>query len=261
MIAMLDPKMFTTFVTGATSGIGEATCRRFVSAGAKVIATGRRADRLEALKAELGEACSIAALDVRDRVAVEKTVAGLPEPFRRINVVVANAGHGIGMQLAQQASIADWEDMVATNINGMLYIVHSLLAGMLQRDEGHIVLLGSIAGDYPLPAGNVYGASKAFVKQFALNLRADVLGSNVRVTNIEPGLTDTDFMLVRFGGDAEKKERFNQGLTPMTAEDIAEAIFWSCTLPRNVNINRIQMMPTTQAFSPFARSGGPTPVH
>ena len=118
MIAMLDPKMFTTFVTGATSGIGEATCRRFVSAGAKVIATGRRADRLEALKAELGEACSIAALDVRDRVAVEKTVAGLPEPFRRINVVVANAGHGIGMQLAQQASIADWEDMVATNIKG-----------------------------------------------------------------------------------------------------------------------------------------------
>ena len=176
MIAMLDPKMFTTFVTGATSGIGEATCRRFVSAGAKVIATGRRADRLEALKAELGEACSIAALDVRDRVAVEKTVAGLPEPFRRINVVVANAGHGIGMQLAQQASIADWEDMVATNINGMLYTVHTLLAGMLQRDEGHIVLLGSIAGDYPLPAGNVYGASKAFVKQFALNLRADVLG-------------------------------------------------------------------------------------
>src|SRR5215203_4099383 len=247
MIAMLDPKMFTTFVTGATSGIGEATCRRFASAGAKVIATGRRADRLEALKTELGETSTIAALDVRDRVAVEKTVAGLPEPFRRINVVVANVGHGIGMQLAQQASIADWEDMVATNINGMLYTVHTLLAGMLQRDEGHIVLLGSIAGDYPIPAGNVYGASKAFVKQFALNLRADVLGSNVRVTNIEPGLTDTDFMLVRFSGDAEKKERFNKGLTPMTAED-TEAIFWSCTLPRDVNINRIQMMPVTQAF-------------
>src|SRR5215207_8660786 len=258
MIAMLDPKLLTTFVTGATSGIGEATCRRFASAGAEVIATGRRADRLQALKAELGEACNIAALDVRDHAAVEKTVAGLPEPFRRINVVIANAGHGIGMQPAQDANIADWEDMVATNINGMLYTVHT---GMLQRDEGHIVLLGSIAGDYPIPAGNVYGASKAFVKQFALNLRADVLGSNVRVTNIEPGLTDTDFMLVRFGGDAEKKERFNQGVTPMTAEDIAEAIFWSCTLPRNVNINRIQMMPITQAFSPFARSGGPTPVH
>ena len=140
--------------------------------------------------------------------------------------------------------------MVATNINGMLETVHSLLAGMLQRDEGHIVLLGSIAGDYPLPAGNVYGASKAFVKQFALNLRADVLDPNVRVTNIEPGLTDTDFMLVRFGGDAEKKERFNQGLTPMTAEDIAEAIFWSSTLPRNVNINRIQMMPITRHLPP-----------
>jgi len=260
MITMLDAKMFTAFVTGATSGIGAATCRRFAAAGAKVIATGRRTDRLQALKADLGEPCHIIPFDVRDRAAVEQTVAELPDGFRRINVVVANAGHGIGMQLAQEADIADWEDMVATNINGMLYTVHTLLPGMLERGEGHIVLLGSIAGDYPIPAGNVYGASKAFVKQFALNLRADVLGSNIRVTNIEPGLTDTDFMLVRFGGDAERKERFNQGLTLMTAEDIAECIFWSCTLPRHVNINRMQMMPVTQAFSPFARSGGPTPV-
>jgi 3-hydroxy acid dehydrogenase / malonic semialdehyde reductase len=261
MIALLDPKMLTVFVTGATSGIGEAISRRFANAGAKVIATGRRPERLQALQAELGEACNVVALDVRDRAAVEKTVANLPEPFRRINVVVANAGHGLGMQPAQQANIADWENMVATNINGMLYIVHTLLPGMLERDDGHIVLLGSIAGDYPLPAANVYGASKAFVKQFALNLRADVLGSKIRVTNIEPGLTDTEFMLVRFGGDAEKKERFYEGLTPLTAEDIAETVFWSCTLPRRVNINRIQLMPVTQAFSTFARSGGPTPVH
>jgi 3-hydroxy acid dehydrogenase / malonic semialdehyde reductase len=261
MIAMLDPKMFTVFVTGATSGIGEAICRRFVSAGAKVIATGRRADRLQALKAELGEACTIAAFDIRDRVALERTVADLPESFRPINVVIANAGHGLGMQPAQQANIADWENMVATNINGMLYVVHALLPGMLEREDGHIVLLGSIAGDYPIPAANVYGASKAFVKQFALNLRADVLGSKIRVTNIEPGLTDTEFMLVRFGGDTEKKERFYQGLTPLSAEDIAEAVIWSCTLPRNVNINRIQLMPVSQAFSPFARSGGSTPVH
>jgi 3-hydroxy acid dehydrogenase/malonic semialdehyde reductase len=260
MIQVLDAKTLTVFVTGATSGIGAATCRRFAVAGARVVASGRRGERLQALQAELGEACHVAQLDVRDRAAVASTVAGLPEPFRRINVVVANAGHGIGMRPAQEADIADWEDMVANNINGMLYTVHALLPGMLQRDEGHVVLLGSIAGDYPLPAGNVYGAGKAFVKQFALNLRADVLGSNVRVTNIEPGLTETDFMLTRFGGDAEKTERFHRGVAPMSAEDVAEAIFWSCMLPRHVNINRIQMMPVSQAFAPFARAGGPTPV-
>jgi 3-hydroxy acid dehydrogenase / malonic semialdehyde reductase len=260
MIPKLDAKTFTVFVTGATSGIGAATCRRFAAAGANVVATGRRSERLQALKAQLGEACHIARLDVRDRAAVENTVAELPERFRRVNVVVANAGHGVGMQPAQEADIADWENMVATNINGLLYTVHALLPGMMERDEGHVVLLGSVAGDYPIPAGNVYGASKAFVKQFALNLRADVLGSNVRVTNIEPGLTDTDFMLVRFRGDAERTERFHHGVTPMSAEDIAEAVFWSCTLPRHVNVNRIQLMPVTQAFAPLARSRGPTPV-
>lgn len=257
MIEMLDPKTLTVFVTGATSGIGAAVCRRFALAGGRVIATGRREDRLRALKDELGEACHVAPLDVRDRAAVERTVAGLPEPFRRVNVVVANAGHGLGGDVAQKADIADWEDMVATNINGVLYTVHALLPGMLERDEGHIVLVGSIAGDYAYPGSNVYGGTKAFVKQFALGLRGDLLGANVRVTNIEPGMTETDFMLVRYRGDAAQKAKVYEGIQPMRPEDVAETIFWSCTLPRHVNINRMQMMPVMQAFGPIAAKRNP----
>jgi len=252
MIQMLDAKDFTVFVTGATSGIGQATCRRFAQAGAKVIATGRRTDRLQALARELGSACHIAALDVRDRVAVEAVVAALPQNFRAVNVVVANAGIAASMLPAQDADLPDWEDTVATNINGLLYTVHALLSGMVARDEGHVVLVGSIAGDYPYPGGNVYGGSKAFVKQFALGLRADLLGANIRVTNIEPGMTETDIMLVRFRGDPERKAKVYEGMAPMTPEDVAETIFWSCTLPRHLNINRMQMQPVMQAFGPIA---------
>jgi NADP-dependent 3-hydroxy acid dehydrogenase YdfG len=249
---MLDPRTFTVLVTGATSGIGAAACRRFAGAGARVIATGRRTDRLEALRHELGEACHTVTLDVRDRRAVEAAVAGLPEAFRAVNVLVANAGHGRGMVPAQDADLDEWDDMVATNINGLLYTVHALLPAMIARDEGHIVLVGSIAGDYPYPAGNVYGGSKAFTKQFALGLRADVLGHNVRVTNIEPGMTETDFMLVRFGGDQQRRDKVYEGVIPMTPDDVAETIFWSCILPRHVNINRMQMQPVMQAFGPIA---------
>jgi 3-hydroxy acid dehydrogenase/malonic semialdehyde reductase len=252
VIEMLDPKNLTAFVTGATSGIGAALCRRFVGAGGKVIATGRRAERLEALQRELGAAtCHVAALDVRDRGEIEKIVAAVPEPFRNINVVVANAGHGVGMTPAQDADIAEWEDMVATNVNGLLYTVHALLPGLIARDEGHIVVVGSIAGDYPYPGGNVYGGSKAFAKQFALGLRADLLGHNIRVTNIEPGMTETEFMLVRHQGDHQKRDAVYAGIQPMTPDDVAETIFWSCTLPRHVNINRMQMQPVMQAFGPI----------
>jgi NADP-dependent 3-hydroxy acid dehydrogenase YdfG len=249
---MLDPRTFTVFVTGATSGIGAATCRRFAGAGARVVATGRRAERLEALRGELGDACHTVVLDVRDRAAVEAAVSNLLEPFGAINVLVANAGHGRGMVPAQHADLAEWDDMVATNINGLLYTVHALLPGMIARDEGHVVLVGSIAGDYPYPGGNVYGGSKAFTKQFALGLRADVLGHNVRVTNIEPGMTETEFMLVRFEGDRERRDKVYEGIQPMTPDDVAETIFWSCTLPRHLNINRMQMQPVMQAFGPIA---------
>jgi NADP-dependent 3-hydroxy acid dehydrogenase YdfG len=251
MIEMLDPGRFVLFVTGATSGIGEAVCRRFVQAGAKVVASGRRSERLRALADDLGPACHPLTLDVRDRAAVEQAVRDLPGEFRAVDVVVANAGHGLGMVPTQNADLSEWEDMVATNVNGMLYTVRSLLPGMMERDRGHFVLVGSIAGDYPYPGGNVYGGSKAFVKQFALGLRADILGANIRVTNIEPGMTETEFMLTRYKGDVEKKSEVYAGIQPMTAEDVAEVIFWTCTLPAHININRLQLQPVMQAFGPI----------
>ena len=252
MIRPLDPASLTAFVTGATSGIGAAVCRRFVAAGARVVATGRRADRLAALKTELGDACHTHAVDVRDRASLDAALAALPEAFARINVVVANAGHGLGMVAVQNADVAEMQSMVATNVSGLINTVHALLPGMVARDEGHVVILGSIAGDYPYPGGAVYGGSKAFAKQFALGLRADLLGANVRVTNIEPGMTETEFMLVRYGGDEGKRAAVYDGLEPMTPDDIAETIFWSCTLPRHLNINRMQMQPVMQAFGPIA---------
>lgn len=252
MIQMIEPETLTVLVTGATAGFGAAVCRRFHGAGAKVIGTGRRRDRLDALKDEMGERCHVVELDVTDRNAVFAAVEGLPEPFDRPNVCVVNAGLALGLQPAHEADIADWEQMIATNINGAVATARAVLPGMVARDEGHLVFIGSVAGDYPYPGGNVYGATKAFVKQFALNLRADLLGSNVRVTNIEPGMAETEFSVVRLKGDQERAGKIYEGITPMSAEEIAETVFWSCTLPRHFNINRMQMMPIMQAFSPFA---------
>jgi 3-hydroxy acid dehydrogenase / malonic semialdehyde reductase len=256
MTKKIDAKNLTVLVTGATAGFGEATCRRFAGAGAKVIATGRRKDRLEKLQRELGANCHTAVLDVTDKEAVDALVDALPLSFKRVNVVVANAGLALGLEPAQRANMSDWEQMIATNINGLIYTVRAFLPGMVDRNEGHVVLLGSVASDYPYPGGNVYGATKAFVKQFALNLRADILGANVRVTNVEPGLAETEFSLVRFKGDASKAKAPYENIEPMTAEDIAEQIFFCCTLPRHVNINRIQSMATMQAFGPFAFKRG-----
>jgi len=252
MVAMLDPKSLTVLVTGATAGFGAATARRFAEAGSRVIATGRRGDRLDALKKELGSRCHVVRYDVADRGANEKMVKELPADFAKINVVVANAGGALGLEPAHQANLDEWEQMVDVNIKGLLYTVRATLPGMVERDEGHVVLLGSVAGDFPYPGGNVYGGVKAFVKQFALNLRADILGANVRVTSVEPGLAETEFSVVRFKGDKEKAAKVYEGVQPMTGEDIAEQIFFVCTLPRHVNINRIQSMATMQAFAPFA---------
>jgi 3-hydroxy acid dehydrogenase/malonic semialdehyde reductase len=252
MIAMLDPKTLTVLITGATAGLGAAFARRFAEAGSRVIATGRREQRLAALRRELGERCHTAVLDVRDRAAVEAAVRALPEEFANVNVAVANAGLALGLEPAHKADLDDWDTMVATNVNGLLYTVRAVLPGMVARNEGHVVLIGSIAGDYPYPGGNVYGGTKAFVKQFALNLRADLLGTSVRVTNIEPGMAETEFGLVRFKGDAEKAATPFRGVEPMSAEEVAETVFWSCTLPRHVNINRLQLMPVQQAFGPLA---------
>lgn len=247
----VDPKSLTVLVTGATAGFGEAICRRFIKEGARVIATGRRAERLAALKKDLGAACHTAELDVRKRGTAEKILASLPPKFAAIDVVVANAGLALGLQPAQQADLDDWDTMIDTNVKGLVYTVRAALPGMISRGRGHVVLLGSVAGDHPYPGGNVYGATKAFVKQFALNLKADLLGTPVRVTNVEPGLAETEFSLVRFKGDAGKAKAPYAGLSPLTAEDIAETVFWSCTLPAHVNVNRLELMPVGQAFGPF----------
>ena len=252
MYPLLDPSTFVTFITGATSGFGAAAARRYVAAGGKVIATGRRTERLEELQAELGaDNCHIITLDIRDRAAIDAAIAAIPAPFAGINIVLANAGLALGLQPAQETDITDWETMIATNVTGFVYTIRALLPGMIARGGGHVVTLGSVAGDYPYPGGSVYGATKAFVKQFALNLRSDVQGKNIRVTNIEPGLTETEFSIVRFKGDEGKAAKPYEGTKAMNAEDIAESIFWSTTLPAHVNVNRLQLMATTQAFGPF----------
>lgn len=248
---MIDPSELTVLVTGATAGFGEATTRRFISAGAKVIGTGRRQDRLDALKAELGEAFHPLPLDVRDSEAVLAAPDALPDNFSAVDVLVNNAGLALGLEGGDQANLEDWRTMIETNCLGLAACSRAFLPGMVARDRGHIFNIGSVAGSYPYPGGNVYGATKAFVHQFSLNLRADLIGKNVRVTSIEPGLAETEFSLVRFKGDSDKAATPYQNIKPMSADDIAEAIFWAATLPRHVNINVIELMPTMQAFSPF----------
>jgi len=239
-------------VTGATAGFGLAIARRFASHGGRIIAAGRRAERLEALQAELGEAVLPLTLDVRDRAAVEAAISGLPAEWSAIDLLVNNAGLALGLNPAQSADLADWDQMVDTNIKGLMYMTRAVLPGMVERSRGHIINLGSTAGEFPYPGGNVYGASKAFVRQFSLNLRADLWGTPVRVTDIEPGLVGgTEFSNIRFKGDDEKVAAIYEGADALTPDDIAEAVYWAATLPARVNINVLQMMPVTQAFGPL----------
>lgn len=241
----------TAFVTGATSGFGEAIARRFVAEGWRVIASGRRADRLDALRAELGEAVLPVVLDVRGREGVFAVVEALPEAWRPVHVVVANAGLALGLETADRADLDDWETMIDTNVKGLVYTVRALLPGMVAAGGGHVVTMGSVAGLYPYPGGNVYGATKAFVAQLAMNLRADLVAKGIRVTDIEPGMADTEFSVVRFKGDADKAKKVYEGIAPLTADDIAEAVWWAVSRPANVNVNRIELMAGCQAFGPF----------
>jgi len=242
-------------VTGATSGFGAAIARRFVAQGHRVIAAGRRKIRLDALAAELGPALYPLVLDVRGRQAVADAVAGLPAEWAAVDVLVNNAGLALGLEPAQRANLDDWDEMVDTNIKGLSYMTRAVLPGMVERNRGHVVNLGSIAGTYPYPGGNAYGGTKAFVEQFSLNLRADLLGTAVRVTNVAPGLCGgTEFSNVRFKGDDAKAAGVYTGTQPLVAEDIAEAVYWCATLPAHVNINQIEMMPVCQAFGPLAVS-------
>ena len=240
------------FVTGASAGFGAAIARRFVADGARVVATARRLDRLHALREELGPKLLPIELDVRDNAAVERAVAALPAEFAEIDLLVNNAGLALGLQPAHKTDLADWERMVDTNIKGLMYCTRAVLPGMVARDRGHVVNLGSVAGEWPYPGGNVYGGTKAFVRQFSLNLKADLIGTRVRVSEIEPGMAESEFSLVRFGGDAEKAKAVYAGTQPLTPEDIADTVHWIASRPAHVNINTISLMPTCQAFSPFA---------
>ncbi len=239
-------------VTGATAGFGLAIARRFAGQGHRIIAAGRRAERLEALRRELGDAVLPLMLDVRDRAGVEAAVASLPAEWAAIDVLVNNAGLALGLNPAQSADLDDWDQMVDTNIKGLMYMTHAMLPGMVSRGRGHVINLGSTAGEFPYPGGNVYGASKAFVRHFSLNLRADLWGTPVRVTEIEPGLVGgTEFSNVRFKGDDGKVAAIYEGANALTPEDVAEAVVWTATLPARVNINVLQMMPVSQAFGPL----------
>jgi 3-hydroxy acid dehydrogenase/malonic semialdehyde reductase len=251
---MASNDTLTVLVTGATAGFGEATARRFAAAGNKVILAGRRMDRLEALTGELGGNAHPLELDVQDRAAVVAAIADLPAEFAAIDVLVNNAGLALGLDPAQSANLDDWDTMIDTNIKGVTYCTRAVLPGMKARGRGHVINIGSVAGTYPYPGGNVYGATKAFVHQFSLNLRADLVAENIRVTCVEPGLAETEFSLVRFKGDAEKAKGPYAGLKPLGGEDIAEAVYWVATLPGHVNINTLELMPTNQAFGPFAFS-------
>jgi 3-hydroxy acid dehydrogenase/malonic semialdehyde reductase len=245
------------FVTGASSGFGAAVVRRFAADGARVVAAARRVDRVRDLAAELGPQVLPLALDVRDRAAVAEAVAGLPEDFRAIDVAVNNAGLALGLNPAQAADLDDWDQMIDTNCKGLVYCTRAILPGMVARGRGHVINLGSVAGSYPYPGGNVYGGTKAFVHQFSLNLRSDLHGTGVRVTCVEPGMADTEFSLVRFDGDKAKADNVYAGMRPMSADDIAESIHWAATMPQHVNVNTIELMATQQSFAPFqvAREG------
>ena len=242
----------TVLVTGASSGFGRAIAERFVADGHRVIATARRKDRLRSLAEALGPALLPLPLDVGDAAAVAALPDCLPPGWREVDVLVANAGLALGLGPAQEAKLSDWEQMIATNVGGVIRTVHALLPGMVERDHGHVVTIGSIAGDYPYPGGNVYGATKAFVRQLVMNLKADLVGRNVRVTDIEPGLCGgSEFSQVRFA-DAARAAAVYAGTVPLTPEDIAESVAWVVGLPAHVNVNRIELMPTCQAPSALA---------
>ena len=241
----------TVFVTGASSGFGAATARRFAADGARVIAAARRADRVRDLAAELGPRVLPVTLDVRDRDAVAAAVAGLPEEFSAVDVLVNNAGLALGLNPAQDADLDDWDQMIDTNCKGLVHVTRAVLPGMVARGRGHVINLGSVAGSYPYPGGNAYGGTKAFVHQFSLNLRSDLHGTGIRVTCVEPGMADTEFSLVRFDGDQTKADGVYTGMQPLTGDDIAESIHWAASLPGHVNVNTIELMPTAQSFAAF----------
>jgi serine 3-dehydrogenase len=243
--------MSVALITGATAGIGAAAARRFAAAGWKIVATGRRAERLEALVAELGaERVHPLLLDIRDVEAISSAIESLPPAFRSVDLLVNNAGLALGTSPAQDSDFDQWRQMIDTNIIGLIAITRRLLPTLIER-KGAILNMSSVAATYPYRGGNVYGGTKAFVRQFSLDLRSDLHGTGVRVTSIEPGMVETEFTVIRTGGDRAASDALYAGTNPMTAEDIAETLFWIATLPPHLNINALELMPVSQSFAGF----------
>ena len=242
-------------ITGATSGFGLSCAKLFSKKGYKTILIGRRKDRLTKLSKKLGVKRNLPIqLDVRDKKNVFQTIEDLPNDFRKITILINNAGLAWGLEPAHKVDIKKWETMIDTNCKGLVYITRAVLPGLIKRNKGHIVNIGSVAGSYPYEGGNVYGGTKAFVKQFSLGLKSDLLGTKVKITNIEPGMANTEFSLVRFSGNKKKANDVYKKMTPLNGKDIAETILWSVNRPSHVNINRIEIMPLQQGFNFFAIS-------
>ncbi len=240
----------TALITGASSGFGRAIARKLLGEGWQVIITGRRRERLEALHAEFADNACIACFDIRDADAITAAIDGLPERFQRIDLLVNNAGLALGTAPAQRADLAQWRQMIDTNITGLITLTHAMLPRLIEA-KALIINISSIAANYPYPGGNVYGGSKAFVSQFSLGLRSDLHGTGVRVTSIEPGMAETEFTLVRTNGDQAASDALYAGVNPISAEDIADQVHWLANLPPHLNINRIETMPVNQSFAGF----------
>jgi serine 3-dehydrogenase len=250
-----NARMKIVFVTGATSGIGEAAVRVFAGAGWRVIGTGRRADRLDALAEEIGrDRLHTIAFDIRDESARSRALSGLPEGFQEIDLLINNAGLALGTSTAQEAKLEDWTTMIDTNVVAFVAMTRLLLPGLIAR-KGGIINLSSVAATYPYSGGNVYGATKAFVRQFSLGLRSDLHGTGVRVTSIEPGMVETEFTTIRTGS-GQASEKLYAGSHPMTGEDIAQTMLWIADRPAHLNINSLELMPVSQSFAGFQVARG-----
>ncbi|PZQ48258.1 MAG: NAD(P)-dependent oxidoreductase [Micavibrio aeruginosavorus] len=235
-------------ITGATGDFGKAFAARFAAIGSKLILHGRDKEKTESLCAQYPNAHPIV-FDMTDKTAMKNAIASLPADFKNIDLLVNNAGLALGLDKAQDADPDDWERMIDVDVKALTLMTSLVLKGMTERKRGHIVNIGSTAGNYAYMGGNVYGAAKAFVKQFSLNLRADLVGTKVRVTNVEPGQVETQFSTVRFKGDTDKAKAVYAGAQSLTAEDVAETVFWAATLPAHFNVNRVEIMPTCQSFA------------
>lgn len=240
----------TILVTGASAGFGASISRTLVKAGYQVIGAARRRDKLQHLSQELGAAFLPLEMDVTDTNSVDQALASIPEQWAQIDLLVNNAGLALGMEVAQEANFADWERMIHTNVLGLTYVTRKILPQMVQNNKGYIINLGSTAGSWPYKGGNVYGATKAFVRQFSLNLRTDLVGTRIRVTNVAPGLCgDTEFSNVRFRGDEDRAQAVYENISYLKPEDIANTILWLYQTPAHVNVNHIEIMPVSQTFA------------